>query len=400
MVRSVGLPGSVGYLGICFGELITMDSPSAREKGTLNWQATLWHEFVHVVTLQKTRNRIPRWLSEGISVFEETRRNPAWGQRLDLQYRMITGTGELPGVDDLEVFFTRPKTQLHLMFGYFLAGEFVNFYVAQYGFKSLVSALAQIGEGSKTVAALEAAAGGGSLDKPFRDYLRKRLAALDNLPVVSEDLLSQPLPNPAEHFLSGKSPFTNAFRKGREALEKENWETAEAELQKASDLFPEFDGPDGPLDLLAGMYRSRGNKDKLRAVLERKLSLSATDDRACAALATLYEESGDWAKWLGVTRAALYIDPFDIAMRRKYQQALVRNGKQAEALIALAQLAALDGAHAADYRLQRVDLLAEMGLLDKARGEVIRLLEEMPYSWEGQQRLLKIVERTDGGETP
>ncbi len=38
----------------------------------------LWHEFCHVITLQKTGNKIPRWLSEGISVFEERRADVRW----------------------------------------------------------------------------------------------------------------------------------------------------------------------------------------------------------------------------------------------------------------------------------------------------------------------------------
>src|SRR5690606_36960709 len=45
MVRSLGLPGNAGHLGICFGRLITMDSPSARPKGSTDWHAVLWHEF-------------------------------------------------------------------------------------------------------------------------------------------------------------------------------------------------------------------------------------------------------------------------------------------------------------------------------------------------------------------
>ena len=36
-----------------------------------NWEAVLWHEFCHAVTLKATANRMPRWLSEGISVYEE-----------------------------------------------------------------------------------------------------------------------------------------------------------------------------------------------------------------------------------------------------------------------------------------------------------------------------------------
>ena len=34
-------------------------------------RAVLWHEFTHVVTLTATKNKMPRWLSEGISVHEE-----------------------------------------------------------------------------------------------------------------------------------------------------------------------------------------------------------------------------------------------------------------------------------------------------------------------------------------
>jgi len=92
MVRSLGLPGSIGFMGICFGQLVTMDSPSARPKHEMNWRSVLWHEFVHVVTLQKTNNRMPRWLSEGISVYEEKQRSSAWGQDLD-----IRGAGNLLG---------------------------------------------------------------------------------------------------------------------------------------------------------------------------------------------------------------------------------------------------------------------------------------------------------------
>ena len=37
---------------------------------------TLWHEMAHVITLQMSSNRLPRWLSEGASVYEERRGRP------------------------------------------------------------------------------------------------------------------------------------------------------------------------------------------------------------------------------------------------------------------------------------------------------------------------------------
>src|SRR5262249_16537609 len=71
-VRNLGLPGMIGALGACFGRVVTMDSPKARP-GTFQWEATLWHELAHVITLQMSNQRIPRWLTEGISVYEEKR---------------------------------------------------------------------------------------------------------------------------------------------------------------------------------------------------------------------------------------------------------------------------------------------------------------------------------------
>ena len=65
-VRTVGLPGMIGALGACFGRVVTMDSPKARPPGEFNWGATLWHELAHVITLQLSNQRIPRWLTEGI----------------------------------------------------------------------------------------------------------------------------------------------------------------------------------------------------------------------------------------------------------------------------------------------------------------------------------------------
>src|SRR5262249_54132783 len=59
-VRTFGMPGNEGYLGVCFGSVITANSPASRQSRPFNWQSMLWHEFCHVVTLQLTRNRMPR----------------------------------------------------------------------------------------------------------------------------------------------------------------------------------------------------------------------------------------------------------------------------------------------------------------------------------------------------
>ena len=77
-VRTLGLPGMTYALGVCFGRVVTMDSPKARPPGEFQWEATLWHELAHVITLQLSKGRVPRWLTEGLSVYEERKVSKTW----------------------------------------------------------------------------------------------------------------------------------------------------------------------------------------------------------------------------------------------------------------------------------------------------------------------------------
>ena len=94
-VRTFGLPGADGLLGVCFGRVITANSPASQGDHPSNWEAVLWHEFCHVVTLSKTHNKMPpAWLSEGdLHVHEEwPLEDPAWGM----------AAGPVPPRDDIE----------------------------------------------------------------------------------------------------------------------------------------------------------------------------------------------------------------------------------------------------------------------------------------------------------
>jgi len=83
-VRSVGSPG-LPALGVCFGNTITLLGPTAKPMGQFSWSRTAWHEFTHVVTLQLSKGQVPRWLTEGLSVFEEKQRRDRWGRDMERQ---------------------------------------------------------------------------------------------------------------------------------------------------------------------------------------------------------------------------------------------------------------------------------------------------------------------------
>jgi tetratricopeptide (TPR) repeat protein len=146
-IRTFGLPGGAGYLGVCFGSLITANSPASQGEAPSNWESVLWHEFCHVVTLQKTNNRMPRWLSEGISVYEELERDPSWGQSMTPRYQqMILGEDFVP-LSELSGAFLNPKSALHLQFAYFESSLAVRYLIEVHGLPLLLKLLEDLGLG-------------------------------------------------------------------------------------------------------------------------------------------------------------------------------------------------------------------------------------------------------------
>jgi tetratricopeptide (TPR) repeat protein len=411
MVRSVGLPGNAGHLGICFGRLVTMDSPSARPKGSINWHSVLWHEFMHVITLQKTNNRMPRWLSEGISVYEEMQRDASWGGRMQPQYKsMIVDRGwepralkvaSLPGVRDLEGYFVRPKTSQHLMFGYFLAGEFVGAYVDEFGFPALREALEGIGAGARTLEALADAAMTSldKVDRSFKTHLEKRFKPYANLPeqhdTAAIEAAHEGVP-PLGLMTKDNAPFSAAMQNAVEAMKNAKWQDAEAALKQAFSLFPEYTGADGPLHMLLETYEQMGDDAGVEDTLWKLLALEPADFEACEKLTQLYGNRGQWEKLNEVVELAMGIDPFDLDMRKVQLQAQVNEGELDAALGTLKKLEQLEPARAGEHLLRQGEIRMELGQWQEARRDIVRVLEDTPHYWRAQQLLLSIVER--GGD--
>lgn len=375
MVRSVGLPGSAGHLGICFGQLVTMDSPRARPLGTMNWRQVLWHEFVHVITLQKTNNRMPRWLSEGISVYEEYAGDNAWGQRLDPNFESVVNEKGYPDLEDLNAYFTTPESATQLMFGYFAAGEFVKFYVDAYGHDVLVRVLARIGAGedASDVLVAESKVSLKELNLRFDAHMRVRCAAFDQL---------------AEH-----SVFKMVLADGDAAATRGDLAAAEKSYVSAFELYPDYVAEDAPLRRLVRLYDLDKNRKEYIASLKRLVAWDATANDACVQLATLLLEEGDAKTAKGVLDRAFAVHPFQVAMLKQRTLAAQGMGDFDGAQGDLKKLIYLDAPGRATYQLDLARLLALNGQKEAAKAEVLALLERVPHFWDAQQLLLDLVEQ-------
>jgi phosphatidylserine/phosphatidylglycerophosphate/cardiolipin synthase-like enzyme len=173
------MPHNPGFLGVCFGSVITANSPASQGGRPNNWEAVLWHEFCHVVTLQMTRNKMPRWLSEGISVYEERQANPAWGQAMNPEYReMILGDGLTP-MRELSAAFLTAQNDLQMQFAYFESYLVVEFLVQRFGMESLRAILRDLAQGVEiNVAIARHTEPMETLEPDFESYARDRADAL------------------------------------------------------------------------------------------------------------------------------------------------------------------------------------------------------------------------------
>ena len=196
-VRALGVPG-LGALGVCFGPGIVMDSPKARPRGQFNWASTLWHEFAHVITLGMTDHHVPRWFSEGISVMEEHRAMPGWGDRLGLQTLKFIQQGKLLPIRELNGGFLRPRFPGQVGLSYFQAGKACEFIEARFGFSRILAML----ESFKRKTSLEDALrqvldlSPEDFDRQFQDYLESILgAALEHVDfqlLENKELMNSP----------------------------------------------------------------------------------------------------------------------------------------------------------------------------------------------------------------
>ncbi len=86
--------------------------------------------MTHVITLQMSNQRIPRWLTEGISEYEETQARPDWGREMEIPFAMALERGKTLKLADLNSGFTRPDT---IALAYYEASLLVDHIVRTYG---------------------------------------------------------------------------------------------------------------------------------------------------------------------------------------------------------------------------------------------------------------------------
>ena len=137
----VGLAG-LGALGVSFGTTLAFDSPAAKDAGPFNWGSTFWHELAHTFTLGTTDNRIPRWFSEGLSVYEEHHAfKPGWGFGVTPAFLAALKAGKLVPVSRMNDGFMHPAYPEQVGYSYYQASLVCELIARDYGEPALLKML-------------------------------------------------------------------------------------------------------------------------------------------------------------------------------------------------------------------------------------------------------------------
>ncbi len=393
-VRTFGMPGGDGFLGVCFGDVVTATSPQPQRHA--NWRATLWHEFAHVVTLNLTNNRMPRWLSEGISVYEERQRDPIWGQTMTPQYRQMILAGEMTPVSRLSTAFMSPPSPLHLQFAYYQSSLVIEFLVERFGFDSLKTILADLARGEKINSALVKHAGPlEKIEKEFDAFARKRAETLapgvDWEQPSRQELDSADPDAPARWLAKHPDNFWALGLHARSLIAKKKWEEAKVPLTRLISLYPGHVGQDNAYQLLAQAHRSLGETQQETQTLAALAKLSPDAADAYDRLMEIGMEQKSWEQVAENGRRYLAVYPLLPTAYSRLGRANEELDRRELAIDAYRRLLLLDPADPVDihYRLAR--------LLQKqdpaaAKRHVLEALADAPRFREGHRLLLSLPE--------
>lgn len=392
-VRTVGLAG-MGALGVSFGPVVAMDSPSARDAGEFNWGSTLWHEIAHSVHLAMTGHRVPRWLTEGLAVLEERRARAGWGDDVSLTFLETHKRGGLLPVSRLNDGFIRPSFPGQLGLSYYQASLVVEMIEEQHGWDAVLELLRSFGDGATGEEAFRRALGlsPDRLDSAFEGWLEARFAAPLAAVRASSPDDDGPGEPPADPASASPDVFAEQLVIGRVLHQQGKVEEALPFLERAAELFPEYAAPDSPHKLLAEIYRRRGDARRAAEALRRYLALNGTDLQAHLALAELERELGDAGASAALLERAVYIDPFQPELHRTLAEVAAEAEEWQAVVGARRALLALEPVDLADAHVRLAEAQLRAGDRQAARRSVLRALEVAPNFAEAQELLLRIVE--------
>lgn len=405
-VRTIGFRGFTA-LGACFGKFLTLVSPRDMDlrRQDFMWEATAWHEYAHVLTLGLSRHRVPRWLTEGFSVYEERERDRSWERGMDRELFDAFHNRDIPPIQLLNRLFRGPR----ILFGYYQGGLLVELIAKRQGFAKALDLLRAFGQDLDTEEAFQQALGMPSsrLDAMLLEFVeRERLRGMKLIPRyqdarvqelaqaaaknaqdlesrvalawsclqrdnpvdagrwLAEVLRREPGHGPAllvraellfrrkeveaalatwqQGFAAGADDFDSRLRYADALLANGDTAAAIAQYELAKACWPNCtEQAEAPELKLAALYRQQGEQAKAQQEMKTYCRRSARAFAPRYTLAEFEREAGNRAEELRFLIECNRIDPFHRPLHQRMAEAYLALGKRVEAAREFAVAAAV-----------------------------------------------------------
>ncbi len=392
-VRTLGEAG-LGALGVSFGRVLVMDSPSARERGDYNWASVFWHELAHSFHLAMSDNRVPRWFSEGLAVHEQRKARPGWGHQPNIPFLQALRDGRLKKVSELNDGFMRPDYPQQVVFSYYQASLVFAVLEERYGFGSIRAMLNGYREGRTTpelfASVLDTTP--EDFDDTFDDYLRERfrgplagLAELGAAPPQQADIATL-----RQFARAHPGDLLTRLRLGVMLFREEQYDDAEEQLRAALRIFPDYGGADSPLWFLARIHQERGELVEAEAALAQLNRLSESNYAALMTQAEILDELGRKRESAAALDKAVQIWPYEMDLHQRLARLHSELGDHPAAVRERSAVVALQPVDRAEALYLLAVAQREAGDLRAARRSVVGALEIAPNYAEALELLLSL----------
>jgi len=368
-VRTLGMPG-LGALGVTFGYVVAMDSPSGRKPGSFHWASTMWHELSHVFTLSMTNSHVPRWFTEGLAVHEETAVSPEWGDRLGPDEIAAIKTRQLLPITELDRGFVHPKSPPQVVISYFQAGRICDYINHKWGWDTLLAMLRDFGQGDDTATVIrkELKIEPADFDKQFFAF-------------VEADTKKQ-----VDNFDEWKKGISHAA----ELFKNKDYDGAIKAASAVRDLYPDYVEDHSAYEMLANSYLAKGDKAAAIAELERYLKVGGRNPDSIKLLAKELTDAGRKKEAAEALTRLNYIYPVDGDLHQRLGALLVEQNNAAGAIREFRAVLAYQPIDPAQshYDLARAYNLNHQP--EQAKDELLGALEIAPGFRPAQKLLLEL----------
>jgi tetratricopeptide (TPR) repeat protein len=369
-VRTMGMPG-LGALGVTFGQVVAMDSPSAHPPGEFNWGSTLWHEMSHVYILSATNHRVPRWFTEGLAVHEETNVSPEWGDRISPEILAAIRDKKLLPVAKLDRGFIFPEYPAQVVVSYFQAGSICDYIKSHWGEDKLLDMVHSYAARKTTPEVVQADLGVSTeqFDKQYLAWVNDRYGKE----------------------AAGFDEWRKQLEQLAEASKKDQNDVVLQQGPAVIRLYPEYIAGANAYEFVAVADLAKGDKKAAAAVLTDYEKMGGEDPSILKKLASLEEELGQPKDAAATLERINYIYPVhDDALHRHLGDLWLEQANYPGAIREYAAVLALNPLDKAGAQFNLAQAYYKAGQRDKAEESVLAALEAAPGYRPAQKLLLEI----------